>query len=103
MRDKKDSDEKRIIVDMSFPKGNSVNDGIKNKKDAHLDEQICLNYPMVDKLVEIVKNKGKGCLLFKHDLHRFYRQIPVCPKDNNKLGMVIENTWYFDKVLVMGC
>ena len=65
--DKKDSEEKRIIVDMSFPKGNSINDGIKN--DCYLNEQICLKYPTVDKLVEIVKKKGKGCMLFKQDLH----------------------------------
>ena len=65
-RDKKDSEEKRIIINMSFPKGNSINDGIK--KDSYLDEQICLKYPTVDKLVEIVKKKGKGCMLFKRDL-----------------------------------
>ena len=62
-QDKKDSEEKGIIVDMSFPKGNSINDGIKN--DFYLDEQICLKYPTVDKLMEIVKKKGKGCMLFK--------------------------------------
>ena len=99
--DKKDSEEKKIIVDMSFPKGNSINDGIK--KDFYLDEQICLKYPTVDKLVEIVKKKGKGCMLFKRDLCRFYRQIPVCPKDYNKLGVIFEDQWYFDRVLVMGC
>ena len=66
-QDKKDSEEKRIIVDMSFPKGDSINDGIK--KDYYLDEQICLKYPTVDKHVEIVKKKGKGCMLFKRDLY----------------------------------
>ena len=77
-QDKKDGTEKRIIVNMSFPKGNSINDGIR--KDCYLDKQISLKYPTVDKLVEIVKRKGKGCMLFKQDLCRFYRQIPVCPK-----------------------
>ena len=67
---------------MSFPKGNSINDGIK--KDQYLDENICLKYPTVYNLVEIVRNKGHGCMLFKRDLRRFYRQIPVCPKDYSK-------------------
>ena len=62
-RDKKDSEEKRIIINMSFPKGNSINNGIK--KDSYLDEQIYLKYPTVDKLVEIGKKKGKGCMLIK--------------------------------------
>ena len=100
-RDKKDSSKKRIIVDMSFPKGNSVNDGIK-KKDEYLNEKINLKYPTVDNLVEIVKCKGKGCLLFKHDLRHFYRQIPFYPKDYSKLGCVLNGNVYFDKVLVMG-
>ena len=100
-REKKDSSKKRIIVDMSFPKGNSVNDRIK--KDEYLDEKINLKYPTIDNLVEIVKHKGKGCLLFKCDLRHFYRQIPVCPKDYGKLGCVFNGNVYFDKVLVMGC
>ena len=77
-RDKKDSLEKRIIVDVSFPKGNSINDGIK--KDQYLDKKINLKYPTVDNLVEIVRWKGHGCMLFKRDFRKFYRQIPVCPK-----------------------
>ena len=100
-RDKKDSAEKRIITDMSFPKGNSVNDSIR--KDEYLDQKINLKYPTVDNLVEILKHKGKGCLLFKCDLRQFYRQIPVCPKDYSKLGCFFNGYMYFDKVLVMGC
>ena len=29
----------------------------------------------------VIKTKGKGCLLFKRDLKRAYRQICVDPKD----------------------
>ena len=86
---------------MSFPKGNSINDGIK--KDQYIDEKISLKYPTVDNLVEIVRNKGRGCVLFKRDLRRFYRQIPVCPKDYSKLGCCFNGKLYFDKVLIMGC
>ena len=62
-RDKKDSMEKKIIFNMSFPKGNSIND--RTKKDQYLDEKISLKYPTVDNLVEIVRNKGCGCMLLK--------------------------------------
>ena len=94
-RDKKDSTEKRIIVDMSFPPGNSVNDGIK--KDFYMENEISLRYPTVDRLVDIVRKKGKGCMLFKCDLPRFYRQIPVCPKDYNKLGVVLKTLGFLIK------
>ena len=86
---------------MLFPKGGSVNDGIK--KDKYLDKKICLTYPTVDNLVDIVRKKGKGCLLFKRDLRHFYRQIPVCPKDYSKLGCSFDGLMYLNKVLVMGC
>ena len=88
-------------MDMSFPEGNSVNDGIM--KDEYLHEKIRLTYPTVNSLVDIVRQKGCGCLLFKRDLHQFYRQIPVCPKDYSKLGCSFNGKMYFDKVLVMGC
>ena len=78
-----------------------MNDGIK--KNCYLDEQINLKYPTVDRLVDIMRMKGKGCMLFKCDCHHFYRQIPVCPTDYNKLGVVFNSKWYFDEVLVMGC
>ena len=58
---------------MSFPKGNSVNDGIK--KDEYLDEQITLKYPTVDKLMEVVKKKGRGCMFFKRNLCHFWNRL----------------------------
>ena len=53
--------------------------------------------------MEVVRKKGKGCLLFKRDLRHFYRQIPVCPREYSKLGCSFDGKLYFDKVLVMGC
>ena len=98
---KKDCSERRVIVDMSFPEGaGAVNDGIE--KGVYLGQQMNLSYPSVDNLVEIVKQKGQGCLLFKRDLRRFYRQIPVDPGDVHLLGYSWNNHIYLDRVLPMG-
>lgn len=70
---KKDTDERRIILDLCYPKGHSINDSIS--KDFYLGQKISLSYPNVDDLVNVIKVKGRGCLLFKRDLRRFYRQI----------------------------
>jgi hypothetical protein len=96
---KADSQERRVIVDLSFPKGSSVNDGIK--KSEYLGEPIKLEYPKVDDLVNIIKSKGRGCALFKRDLKRAYRQIPVCPGDYNLLAYCWKNEIYVDRVLPM--
>ena len=98
--DKKDSEEKRIIVDISFPKGDSINDGIK--KDYYLDKQICLKYPTVDKLMEIVK-KGKDVCYLTEIFVNFIGKFQFAQNTTINWGVIFEGRWYFDRVLVMGC
>ena len=78
---KKDTSERRVILDLSFPKGNSVNDHIN--KNEYLGEKIEIVFPKVDDLVQLIKSKGRGCLLYKVDLGRTFRQIPICPSSYN--------------------
>ena len=97
---KKDTNERRFILDLSFPKGHSINDSVS--KDFYLGQKISLSYPNVDDLVNIIKLKGKGCLLFKRDLRRFYRQIGIDIGDASIVGYSFNGFVYFDKVLSMG-
>ena len=97
---KKDSSERRVILDLSFPEGSAVNEHIP--KDFYLESKVNLTFPRVDDLVEIIKNKGRCCHLFKRDLKRAYRQIPVDPGDISLLGYCFENKYYFDLYLSMG-
>ena len=97
---KRDSEERRIIVHLSFPFGASVNSGIS--KDTYLGEPMKLTFPRVDDLVALVKLFGQGCALFKRDLKRAYRQIPVDPGDIHLLGYSWQGKLYFDAVLPMG-
>ena len=97
---KKDTDERRIILDLSYPKGHSINDSVS--KDFYLGQKISLSYPNVDDLVNIIKVKGRGCLLFIHDLRRFYRQIGTDIGDASLVGYSFNGLIYFDKVLSMG-
>jgi hypothetical protein len=53
---KRDSPERRVILDLSFPSGKSVNDHIS--KEFYLGEKVELSYPNVDDLVGIIKDKG---------------------------------------------
>ena len=74
---KKETMERRVILDLSSPKGNSVNDFIS--KEIYLNNKIDLVYPKVDDLIQLIKAKGRGCLLFKVDLRKAFRQLPLCP------------------------
>ncbi|VDH91426.1 Hypothetical predicted protein [Mytilus galloprovincialis] len=97
---KKDSVERRVILDLSFPPGRSVNDFIS--KDVYLGERVQLSYPKVDDLVGIIKDKGGKCLVFKKDLKRAYRQIPIDPGDLHLVGFQWDNKLFADRVLPMG-
>ncbi|CAC5384008.1 unnamed protein product [Mytilus coruscus] len=52
---KANSEERRVIMDLSFPKGKSVNDGID--KNVYLGKHVELHYPNVDNFIENIKEK----------------------------------------------
>ena len=78
----KDRSKRRIVLDLSFLPGASVNDGIQ--KDSFLDEPYQLTLPRSADFVNLIVAKGSGCYLFKKDLKHAYRQIPV---DNQRLHL----------------
>ena len=94
------ADERRVIVDLSWPSGGSVNDGIS--KDIYLGEVIELHYASVEQVCNMVNKIGPGSLIYKRDLRHAYRQISVDPRDWCFLGYYWENMYYFDSVLAMG-
>lgn len=52
--------------------------------------------------MDAVISLGPGCLLYKRDLKKTYRQFPVDPKDCHLLGYTWDSQFYFDTVLTMG-
>ena len=97
---KPDSDERRFILDLSWPAGSSVNDGIS--KDFFLGEPVELTYPTVDDIAARIVQLGPGWLLLKRDLKRAYRQLPVDPFDYPLLGYSWRDKLFFDVRLPMG-
>ena len=97
---KRDSDERRLILDLSFPQGVSINDGIQ--KDFYLGEFSKLQLPSVDQLVTRIVQLGRGCKFFKIDLSRCYKQFLMDPLDFEKMGFIFEGHLYFDCTLSMG-
>ena len=47
-------------------------------------------------MCEFIPQLGQGCLLYKLDLQRAYRQILIDPKDYHLLGFRFNNVLYFD-------
>ena len=95
-RDKPDSDTRRTIVDLSWPKGQSVNAGVQ--KDKYLGSDFVLNYPSVDDIVKRVIELGPGSLLCKVDISRAFRQFIKSLKINRPLN--VKNTSILTDVMI---
>ena len=85
----------RLIVDLSFPEGCSVNEDI----DKSLTGMV---YSSVVDAAHVLLRLGKGALLAKVDVPNAYRIIPVHPEDRMLLGMFWEDKVYVDKQLPFG-
>jgi len=85
----------RLIVDLSYPEGHSVNDGI--------DENLCsLSYVSVEEAAQTVLRLGRGTLLAKVDIRNAYRNLSVHPDDRWLLGMYWKGQVFIDTVLPFG-
>lgn len=92
---KKLQGEFRIIHDLSFPEGNSVNKHITRDK-------AVVQYESIENMIQLIKKFGVGALMAKLDIEDGYRNISIHPLDYHFLGFVWNNQYYFDKCLPMG-
>lgn len=100
-RAKKGANERRIIVDLSFPPGRSVNDGIDPSN--HLGVDISYSLPTIADLITQLQQHGKGAYLWKADLRRAYRQIRSDPLDAPFLGIKVGPRIFIDRCPPFGC
>ena len=85
----------RLIVDLSFPMGHSVNNGIPR----HL---CSLKYISIEDTVQEILSQGTGTILSKIDIKSAFGILPVHPEDRNLLGMCWNNAIYIDTCLPFG-
>ena len=85
---------RRIIVDLSWPHGNSVNSYIPDN--VFDDVEFTLRYPTVDHIVEQIASLGPTALLYKIDLKRAYRNLRSDPRDFSVLGLQWRDKCYID-------
>ena len=93
-REKKDSEHRRIIVDLSCPKGFSINDGIPSTH--YIDGPLSVKLPTVQTMENRIIQIGRGAFLYKTDLARGYRQLRVDPSDWGLLAFQHRGAFYLD-------
>ena len=100
VRDKQNSNSKRTIMDLSWPRGASVNDGVK--KDVYLGTEYDLRYPSVDTITNSLKNLGTSAQMYKIDISRAFRHIKVDPADTDLLGIQFHDKYFLDRSVAFG-
>ena len=99
-RDKQDSIQKRTIMDLSWPKGLSINNGVD--KNTYLSTQYLLNYTSIDNITASLCKLGPAAQLFKIDISRAFRQIKIDPGDIDLLGMKFQDQYFLDLSVPFG-
>ena len=88
-------DKWRLITDLSYPSGSSVNDGIPS--------QLCsLTYVTIDDAILNILKSGKNTILAKIDIKSAFRLLPVHPADRYLLGMKWRDQIYIDHCIPFG-
>ena len=86
----------RMIHHLSYPRGESVNDGISY-------EHSSVQYANVDKAIKLITQTGVGSYLAETDIKSAFRILSVNPQDHHLLGIKWSGQYYFDKCMPMGC
>ena len=100
-RDKPDSTGKGVIIDLSFPEGASVNDGII--KNFYQGKNSAYQLPTALDLADLLLEAGVGAFMWKSDLTRAYRQLRIDPLDYPLLAIKHRGLYYLDVCPSFGC
>jgi hypothetical protein len=98
----KDTNKRRIIVDLSYPYvyGSSVNS--VTSAEAYLGVNYCLKLPTVDTICAEISNRYNDVKLYKIDLARAFRKIKIDPADIFNLGLNVDGSLYLDPAAPFG-
>ena len=98
-REKPNAPNRRVIIDLSWPKNNSVNAGVD--KNSYLGSEFSLTFPTIDDITKELVKIGPGCHIYKVDISRAFRHLKIDPLDYDLLGLCWDAT-YVDTCLPFG-
>ena len=84
-RDKANAPNRHIIIDLSWPKGYSINAGVD--KNSYLGSEFALTFPTVDDIMKELTRLGPGAHLYKIDISRVFRHLNIDLRDYDLLGL----------------
>ena len=98
-REKPNAPNRRVIINLSWPKENSVNAGVD--KNSYLGSEFSLTFPTIDDITSELVKLGPGCHIYKVDISRAFRHLKIDPLDYDLLGLRWDAT-FIDTCLPFG-
>ena len=99
-REKVGSNTRRTIIDLSWPKGLSVNEVFSSS--LYLDTHFELKYPFIDLMVSRLNALGPAAKIFKIDISRAFKHVRIDPGDIDLLRLRFRDQYYADLALPFG-
>ena len=97
----KDGDKRQVILNLSLPKGGSLNDNVDRAK--FDGRQFTLRFPVINDIVEKILKNPEDTLTFKIDVAHAFRNLRADPADALKFGISWVNNYYLDLGIAFGC
>ena len=91
----KDDGTFRLIMDLSYPEGDSVNSYISK-------DDFSVEYTGFDAATELVRQMGRHCLMFKIDIKHAFRVLPIKPSQWILMGSEWMGYYFVDVRLPFG-
>ena len=86
----------RLIHDLSYPQGNSINERIpKDFTD--------ISYETLDNVISLLNQFGRDPFVGKTDIKDAFRIIPIHPPCYHLFGFTWNYNFFYDRCLPMGC
>ena len=96
----KDSDDRRVILNLSFPVGASLNDAVT--KENFDGRPFTLKFPAVEDILDGIRNTQGTVMLAKIDVARAFRNLRLDPVDAFKFGIKWRDKYFLDVALAFG-
>ena len=90
----------RVIIDLRFTDGHSVNAGVDS--DSYMGSKFMLTLPAIDTITNKVTKLGKCILIYKADISRTFRHVRMDPADYKYLDFALPKFLYCDSCLPFG-
>ena len=96
----KDGDKHRVIIDLSYPKGNAVNDFVN--RDAFDGTEFTLRFPTIDDIANDIIGCIDDPVRFNVDIACAFHNLCVDPADSLKFGVQWQGKLYLDIAVAFG-